>query len=353
MPEKHCIAIDAMGGDHAPKAVVEGAILGALEHQVSLLLVGQQTAIEAELACCKQGGLPVDKVHYRIAHTDEVIEMDEAPATALRKKKNASIALAAQQVKLGEAQALVAAGSTGAAMAAALFRMGRIKGVERPAIAIPMPALPPNTPCLLLDAGANSDCTPFHLQQFGLMGKHYMEGLYGLEEARVGLLNIGTEPGKGNDFVKQVYDLLEADEALKFVGNVEGKHLFLGGADVAVTDGFTGNVALKAAEGVAVLLSKLIKQEALRTLPNKLVAQLAKPLIKKAYSAVDHEEFGGALLLGLNGICVIAHGSSSSRAINNAIRVAKQGVEAQVVERMQTAFAQKTKEAALIEASPA
>ena len=278
----------------------------------------------------KRDGISLGQASYELIEATEVIDMGEAPGVAIRKKRDASISIAAKQVKEGKAQGLVAAGSTGAAMAAAVFKIGRIPGVERPAIGIPMPSM--DIPCLLLDAGANADCTANFLQQFAHMGRIYMQQMYSLSSPEVGLLNIGTEPGKGSEFSHEVFDLFKADSNLNFVGNVEGRNIFLGGCHVAVTDGFTGNVALKSAEGVATLLSRLLKREATSSFKNKLIGLLAKPLIKKAYKVVDHEEFGGALLLGINGTCVIAHGGSSNRAIVNAIRVAKQGIEAKVVE---------------------
>jgi phosphate acyltransferase len=320
------MSVDAMGGDNAPAAIVEGAILGARLHGVGLLLVGQPTAIEAELRKHNTEGLSIE-----IVPAEDVIGMDEA-ATAVRKRKNASIVVAAKQVKEGKAQALIAAGSTGAAMAAALLYIGRVSGIERPAIAVTLPSQ--GTPCLLLDSGANADCTPEQLHQFAHMGSIFMEAVYGLKSPRVGLLNIGTEEGKGNLFVNEAFPLLQEDKTLNFIGNVEGRHIFLSGCDVAVCDGFTGNVALKSAEGVVTLFAKLLKKELTSHWLTKLSALFSKPAFMRAKKAVDHEEFGGALLLGIAGICVIAHGGSSPNAIQNAIRVAKQGHLGQVIEKV-------------------
>jgi phosphate acyltransferase len=296
------MSIDAMGGDDAPAAIVEGAVLGARLHNVGLKLVGQPKAIEAELRKHNIQGLSLE-----IIPADDVIGMDEA-ATAVRKRKDASIVVAAKQVKEGKAQALIAAGSTGAAMAAALLYIGRIPGIERPAIAVTLPSQ--GTPCLLLDAGANADCTPEQLHQFAHMGSIFMEAVYGLKTPRVGLLNIGTEEGKGNLFVNEVFPFLQEDSTLNFVGNVEGRHIFV------------------------TLFAKLLKKELTATWLTKLSALFSKPAFMRAKKAVDHEEFGGALLLGIAGLCVIAHGGSSPNAIQNAIRVAKQGHLGQVIEKV-------------------
>lgn len=335
------IAIDAMGGDFAPEAIVEGAILGARLHKVAIQLVGQTDKIQAELAKHDTKGLSIELVQ-----ASEVIGMDEA-ATALRQKRDASIAVAAKQVGKKKAQGLVAAGSTGAAMAAALFNMGRIPGVERPAIGLVLPNW--EQPCLLLDAGANADCTPDMLMDFARMGTVFMRALYQLPEPRVGLLNIGTEEGKGNTLCQAVYPRLRQEKTINFVGNVEGRHLFLGGCDVAVADGFSGNVALKSAEGVVTLFGKLMKHELTASPWAKVTGALAKPALARAKKHVDHEEFGGALLLGVKGVCVIAHGGSSPNAIQNAIRVAKQGIVQDVVARVQSISENKASDE---EASP-
>jgi glycerol-3-phosphate acyltransferase PlsX len=318
------IAIDAMGGDFAPHEIVKGAVLGARTYRVGIQLVGNPDAIRKELSQCDVQGLEIE-----IVPASEVIDMDEAPSSAVRRKKDASIVVTAKQVGQGKAQAMVAAGSTGAAMASAFFYIGRIDGIERPAIGVTLPSL--TTPCMLIDAGANAECTPSILQQFAHMGSIFMQNVYQIAQPRVGVLTNGSEEGKGNTLVKETYALLETDRAIHFIGNVEGRDIFLGNADVAVCDGFTGNVALKSAEGVASLLKKLIKAELTRNLPAKLVGLVAKPALARAIKRVDHEEFGGALLLGVNGICVIAHGGSSANAIKNAIRVAKEAIDRDVL----------------------
>jgi glycerol-3-phosphate acyltransferase PlsX len=319
------IAVDAMGGDYAPAEIVSGAVDGARLHQVAILLVGQPDVLEAELGKHDRIGLDI-----QIVPASEVIAMDESPATGLRRKKDASIIVTAKCVRRGEAQGMVAAGSTGAAMASALLYIGRIDGVDRPAIGVLLPSST-TTSCLLLDAGANADCTPEMLLQFAVMGNIYMHTVHGIAEPRVGLLNIGEEAGKGNAFAHSAFELLSGDNRYRFIGNVEGKELFSGAADVAVTDGFTGNVALKSAEGVMKMFGAILKREMRRGIRNTLGAALAEPALRSSIRQVDPEEFGGALLLGINGVCVISHGGSRARGIRNAIRVAKETVLADVL----------------------
>jgi glycerol-3-phosphate acyltransferase PlsX len=322
------IAVDAMGGDHAPREIVSGALLGAREYGVSILLVGKQQAIEAELEKHDTSG-----IDYRIVPADEVIGMDEA-ATAVRRKKSASINVTSTCVKKGEAQGMVAAGSTGAAMASATLYIGRIDGVDRPAIGVVLPSV--SKSCLLIDAGANADCTPEMLIQFAVMGNIYMHEVYGLPKPRVGLLNIGKEEGKGNVFVNTAYEVLRKDNRYSFMGNVEGRDLFNGSVDVAVTDGFTGNVALKSAEGVMKMFGTVLKTEIKKSWRAKIGYMLLEPAFKYAMKQVDPEEKGGALLLGVNGICVISHGGSRARGIKNAIRVAKEAIAADVLGKIST-----------------
>lgn len=314
------IAIDAMGGDYAPSELVKGA-LAALKRDpsLSLVLVGDASRLRAELA--QHGGrdLPIDLVH-----ASEVIGMDEA-ASAVRKKKDASINVAMSLVKRGEAQAVVALGSTGAAMSAALLGLGRIKGIERPAIGVVIPTL--KGPCLLIDVGANADCKPLYLQQFAIMGQVYAQQVLKVAKPRVGLLNIGEEPGKGNELAQATYTLLSETPNLGFVGNVEGRDMTRGHADVVVTDGFVGNVVLKSAEGFAELFETLLRESIMAGgLKAKLGAWLMRQALRNFKRRVDPAEYGGALLLGVNGVCIIGHGSSRSYAVANAIRVAKEAV---------------------------
>lgn len=322
------IALDAMGGDYAPQEIVKGAVLGAKAFKVAVELVGDQSLIEKELALYDTTSLDI-----RIVHTPDVIDMDEAPAIALRKKKNASIALAARRVKEGYAQGFVAAGSTGAAMTAALFNIGRLEGIDRPAIGVALPQQG-DVPCLLLDGGANADCSYEHLVQFALMGQAYMAGVYKIQQPTVGLLNIGSEEGKGNKFSKEAFDVLKSQSIVNFIGNVEGRNLFLGGCNVIVCDGFTGNVALKSAEGMVTLFGRLLKTAFSESWSSKLLGLLVRPILQQAKKKLDHEELGGALLLGIKGICIIAHGGSSANAIKNAIGLAQKAVQANVLETM-------------------
>lgn len=328
MSEKQVrIAVDAMGGDFAPREIVKGAVEGVRRYGVSIQLVGQPQAIEKELLVIEKesgGTVSVRQLPIEIVEATEIVEMGESPATAIRKKKNASIVVTAKCVAKGESHGMVAAGSTGAAMAAALFNIGRIEGVSRPAIGVTLPT--PSSPCLLIDGGANVDCAPEMLNQFAQMGSIFIQNVYDIPKPRVGLLNIGQEPGKGNAFVNNAYTLLEKCAGIHFIGNIEGRDLFAGTVDVAVCDGFTGNVALKSAEGITLLLLKVLKSELKATLPRKIGALLAKDALSSARKKVDPEEYGGALLLGIKGACVIAHGGSSAYAITSAIRVAKEAV---------------------------
>jgi len=328
------IAIDCMGGDFAPHELVKGAISGGREHQVDVLLVGAPEAIQKELA-----QLDVQGVKFEIIPASQTIDMAESPGSAIRKKKDASVVVASQCVAKGQAQGLVAVGNTGAAMAAALFNMGRIEGIDRPAIAVVLPTTAKN-PAILIDAGANADCIPEMLIQFAKMGGIFVESVLRVKNPRVGLLNIGEEYSKGNTFSLSTYKLLESHEGLQFVGNIEGKHLFDGSADVIVCDGFTGNVALKTAEGVGKMVMKIFKDEAGQSLRAKAGALLVKSAMKKVKRKVSDEEFGGALLLGVKGICVIGHGGSNAYAVQNAIRVAKEAIEQDVIAKIESKVAQ-------------
>ena len=323
------IAIDCMGGDHAPHEIVKGAILGARQYQIALQLVGKVDAIQAELDQMNCQG-----VDYEIVRADETIDMGESPVTAIRKKKNASVVVASNCVARGESQGLVAAGSTGAAMTAAIFNMGRIEGVDRPAIAVVLPSTA-KTPALLLDAGANADCIPEMLFQFARMGTIFSQTVLQVPKPRVGLLNIGEESSKGNTFALSAYKLLEQHDELNFIGNIEGKHLFDGSADVVVCDGYSGNIALKTAEGVGNMVLTFFKQEATRSLKTKAGALLVRSALKRIKTKVSDEEFGGALLLGVKGICVIGHGGSNALAIQNAIRVTKEAIEQDVIAKIE------------------
>lgn len=333
------IAIDVMGGDYAPKAIMEGALWAAQEYGVGLELVGQQDAINAELERIKAAGciysdcgtkghkrrikIDVDKIDYTITHASEVIGMGEAVGQSIRKKKDSSIVASVRAVAEGRCEAVVSAGSTGAAMAASLFGLGRIHGVQRPAIAVTLPTM--KDPVVLIDGGANSDCTAEMLAQFAEMGVAYSKNVVGIKNPKVGILSIGEEEGKGNSLVKETYPLLKDMHEkgyIDFVGNIEGKELFINKCDVVVCDGFAGNVALKVTEGTASMLLKMISTEFKSDFIGCIIGLLAKPFLRRILKRINWEVFGGMLLLGVRGISVIAHGRSSSYAMKNAVRAA-------------------------------
>lgn len=334
------IAIDAMGGDHAPHEVVAGAVWAASEYGVGIELVGKQDRIEYELEKINSEGfvstaggfketrikIDVSKLDVKITPATEVIEMGEAPGQAIRKKKKSSIVLAVDAVATGSSDAIVAAGSTGAAMASSLFGLGRIPGIDRPAIAVTLPTM--KNPIVVIDAGANSNCTPDMLFQFAVMGTTFSKNVLGINAPRVGVLNIGEEAGKGNELAQATYKLLEENQdKINFVGNIEGREIFSGICDVIVCDGFVGNVALKITEGASSMLFRMLKQEFKTDPLAKIAGLIAKPFMKRIYRKINYEEFGGALLLGVKGITIISHGSSKAYAIKNAVRVAKDAVE--------------------------
>jgi len=322
------IAVDAMGGDFAPLEIVKGAIEAAKEYNIAIQLVGNEAQIKQELGKYDISGLDIG-----ITHTDEVIEMGEAPAKALRTKKKASIVLTVDSVARGESQGLVAAGSTGAAMAASLFGLGRLPGIKRPVICCTMPT--EKQPIALLDGGANSDCDSEMLLEFAIMGRIFAQLILGYENPRLGLMNIGEEEGKGNELAKETYNVLnEKKEVLNFIGNVEGRDTFTGDVQVIVCDGFVGNVVLKTAEGAFKMVTKLLKQEFKSSFANMLIGLLAKGIFAGFKKRIDYEKIGGALLLGVKGVSVISHGSSKAYAIKNAIRVAKEAVERNVNDKI-------------------
>jgi len=315
------IAVDIMGGDHAPAETVKGCLdavahLRELRGVRQIVMVGQEPVIRAELARC--GGSLGD--HLSIVHAAEVIDMAEAPAAAVRRKRDNSISRCMDLIKAGEAQAMVSAGNSGAVSAAALFRLGRIPGVERPAIACILPTRNAR-PMVLIDAGANMDCEANWLVQFAIMGSAYSRAVLHQPSPRVGLLSIGTEDGKGNEVTKQAFQLLNRCKAIHFRGNVEGHDLFKGETDVIVCDGFVGNVVLKTTESVAHAIGFWMKEEFFRHPVRMLGAILLKGALKAMKKRMDPEVYGGAVLLGVPGVCIVTHGASSHRAIYNAIRV--------------------------------
>jgi glycerol-3-phosphate acyltransferase PlsX len=322
------IAVDAMGGDFGPSVVVPGAIEAARDKGIALLLVGDQAKVQAELA-----KLPLDGVAYDIVHASEVAGMDEKPSDILRRRKDASIQVACRLVRDGQAHGIVSAGHSGATVACGMFIMGRIPGVDRPALASIMPT--EKNPIVLLDVGANVDCKPHHLFQFGLMADAFARDLLGCDSPRIGLLSIGEEEGKGNTQVKEAYELFKlAQNGINFVGNVEGRDIFSGEVDVVVCDGFVGNVALKLSEGLSSSLGRVLKRELLSGLLPKIGTLLAKSAFRRFAQFVDYAEYGGAPLLGLQGIAFVCHGKSNAKAVRSAVKLAATFVEKKTNERL-------------------
>lgn len=329
---KAVIAVDAMGGDLGPSVVVPGAIEAARQTGAKILLVGNEAILDGELSRLAPTG-----VELEIVHAPEVAGMDEKPSDILRRKKNASIQVACRLVRDGAAQGVVSAGHSGASVACGMFIMGRIPGVERPALASLLPT--EKEPVVLLDVGATVDCKPYNIFQFGLMGNAFARDILNKETPRVGLLSIGEEEGKGNNQVKEAYELFKLAQNLNFTGNIEGRDLFTGDVDVAVCDGFVGNVALKLSEGLGMSLSRVLKRELLNSgiLP-KLGSLLAKSAFKRFAKVVDYAEYGGAPLLGLQNISIVCHGRSNSKAICSATRMATLFVEKETNQRLMEAI---------------
>jgi len=308
------IALDAMGGDNAPETTVGGAIRAAREFPVEIILVGKQDALEEALA-----SYPKPPANLSIVHAPEVIAMGESPVTSIRKKRASSINVGVRLLKDRKADAFVSAGNTGAVVSASTLLVGLLPGVERPGIAIELPGIKGET--LLIDVGANIDPKPIHLLQYALMGETYFRCVLETPRPTVGLLNVGEEETKGTEFMRETYGLLEAS-GVNFVGNVEGHDIFSGEFNVIVCDGFTGNVAIKTAESLANAVNLLLKRALSKSPLTRLGAMLARDAFRKLRAEVDYAEYGGAPLLGVDGICIIAHGSSGGKAIKNAIRVA-------------------------------
>lgn len=304
-----------MGGDFAPQAVVDGAVQAAREFDAGIILVGiEQTIQEALARHPEAGALPIE-----IRNATQVVDMLDSPGTVYRRKKDSSIRVANDLVKSGEAVAVISAGHTGAAMTTSLFVLGMVEGVERPAIATMMPTTA--GACVVLDVGANVDCRPSHLLQFAIMGEIFAKSLLKNPNPRVGLLSIGEEATKGNELTKEAFKLLK-ETSLNFIGNVEGRDVLAGTADVIVCDGFIGNVVLKIAEAVADSVGKLLRQNIGQSFTRKAGYLLMRPAFDALKQKMNYEEYGGAPFLGVNGISIISHGRSSARAIRNAIRVA-------------------------------
>ena len=326
--ESIVIAVDAMGGDQGPAVVVPGAVEAATQAEVCVTLVGDEAKIITELR-----KLSFDQNLVKVVHASEVAEMHDKPSEVLRRKKDASIQVASRLVRDGKAHGLVSAGNSGATVACGIFILGRIPGVDRPALASVIPT--EKEPCVVVDVGANVDCKPHNLLQFGLMGSALSKGILGVTNPRIGLLSIGEEEGKGNSQVKEAYELFKMAQNLNFSGNIEGRDLFTGEMDVAVCDGFVGNVALKLSEGLGLSLSRVLKRELLNSgfLP-KLGSLLAKSAFRRFAKVVDYAEYGGAPLLGLQNISIVCHGRSNAKAICNATRMATLFVEKETNKRL-------------------
>jgi glycerol-3-phosphate acyltransferase PlsX len=319
------VALDAMGGDHAPSVTVLGAVnFVNVCKDTDVVLVGDEAVLSKEL---KKRKYP--KSRLTVVHASEVIGMEESPLSAIKKKKDSSLTRAVDLVKDNEADAVVSAGNSGAAMALALLRFGKLPGVQRPAIATIMPVF--RKPFVLLDAGANVDCDPLNLLQFAYMGSAYCRLILDRREPKVALLSIGEEPSKGNELTKAAFKLIE-NSTLNFIGNVESKDIFFGKADVVVCDGFAGNVVLKTSEGVAEGTIRMLKREIVKIITGRLGYALLKPAFNNFRRMTDYAEYGGAPLLGINGNCIISHGRSSDIAIRNAIRIAADFAQSKVQE---------------------
>jgi glycerol-3-phosphate acyltransferase PlsX len=320
------IVVDAMGGDRAPAVAVEGAVQAARDLGLEIILVGQQGAVQAELDKHDTAGLPL-----LLHHASEVIEMHEHPAAAVKSKRDSSMVIGMDLIKQRQADAFFTAGNSGGALAAALFRLGRIRGIKRPALSTIFPSQTAQGHCFLLDIGANTDCKPEYLLQFAIMGSIYSERVLSVPKPRVAILSNGEEEGKGNQLVQETVPLLK-ESAVNFVGNAEGKDVPWGLADVIVTDGFTGNVVVKLAEGVSKFLMDVLKTELTSRNMSKLGALLAKPAFDEIKRRLDYREYGGAPLLGVDGVVIVGHGRSDALAIRNGIRMAAQTVENGVLE---------------------
>ena len=322
------VALDAMGGDHAPAAIVAGALLARKELGIEVALVGDRQIVEAELT--RDGPAPSG---IELVHASEAVGMDEHPAQAVRSKRDASINVAMDLVKRGIAGACVSAGNTGAVMASALMTLGRIPGIERPALGTIAPFT--ETGILVLDVGANADVKPNYMVQFAQMGSVYAERVMGIHNPRVGLLNIGSEDTKGSELAQEVFARLR-NAGVNFIGNVEGGDVHRGVADVVVTDGFTGNVAVKVTEGVADFIFRELRTAIYSKLQYKLAASIMRPALLAMRERMDPGTYGGVPLLGVNGVVTIAHGNSDARAIRNALRFASEGASSGMLDAIRS-----------------
>lgn len=325
------VAVDAMGGDHGPGVIVQGAIEAARKWGMKIVFVGDMNSVQAELSTHNCADLSID-VH----HASEVVGMHDSASDAIRKKKDSSIRVAFELVKSGRADAVVSAGNSGATMAAGMFTLKRISGIERPAIATVVPNKVGQT--LLLDAGGNVDCRALHLQQFATMGDLYARELMSLKNPRVGLLSNGEEEGKGNDLTREAHTILNQansnDSGFNYIGYIEGRDIFNGNVDVAVCDGFVGNVVLKVAEGMADAISQMLKTEIEKSFLAKIGYLLSRSAFKSFKKRIDYAEYGGAPLLGIQGAGMICHGGSNAKAIMNAVGMASQAVQHEVHQKL-------------------
>ena len=326
MDKRIVVALDAMGGDYAPVETVKGAVDAVKELNVDIRLVGPEDVVNAELAKYEY-----DKERITVVHAPSVIGTDEAPTMAIRRKKDSSMVVGLNLVKNGEAEGFVSAGSTGAILTGGLFIVGRIPGVERPALGTCLPNKKGFS--FLIDSGANVDCKPQYLEQFAKMGSVYVENVFGMKDPRVALVNIGAEKEKGNALTKETYELLEQAENINFIGNIEPRNIPFGEADVIVCDGFVGNTILKLSEGMAKTMVDIIKEEITKGAYKFAAAMLKKPF-RNVKNFLDADEVGGAPFIGLNSLVVKAHGSSNAKAIKNAVRQCVVFTEADIIEKI-------------------
>jgi len=308
------IAVDAMGGDFGPEVVVPGALAAARKDNLGLILVGNEGIIQKTLAGQKHKDIDLE-----IVHAEQVVEMSEKPSDVLRKKKESSIQIAFKQVREGRGQGVVSAGNSGATLACGMFTLGRIKGVERPALASILPS--EKGPLILIDVGANVECKPYHLIQFGLMAEVFARSVLHVKNPKIGILTIGEEADKGNNLVRETVKLFRMS-SMNFIGNIEGRDFFTGKADIIVCDGFVGNVSLKLMEGLALSLTKILKEEVNKSWMARMGFLFGIRALKRFGRRIDYAEYGGAPLLGLNEIGIVCHGSSNSKAITNAVLMA-------------------------------
>ncbi len=327
------IAVDAMGGDFAPEATVDGAIQAArvARGNYEIVLVGDEQKIRKELS-----RFSADKLPISIYHASQIIGMEESPTRALKSKKDSSLVVATDLLKSGKADAVVSAGNTGAFMASALLTLGRLPGVHRPGLGSFIPN--EESVCVVIDVGANSDCKPINLLQFAIMGSVYIEHIFDIRNPKVGLLSMGEEESKGNELVRDAHQILKKSK-LNFIGNVEGRDILKGTAELVVCDGFVGNIVLKFAESIIGMFTRTLKKSVGKNIPANLGAVLMKPAFRKLRQLMDYQEYGGVPLLGLNGICIVCHGRSTPKAIRSAIREASKMFALDMNRKMQEALA--------------